>query len=356
MRWQKVSIAGIGYVVPPRVVSSAAIEDRLAPVYERLGLVPGRLELMTGIKERRAWPEPTRPSAAAAEAAEKVLEASPIEREAIGCLIHASVCRDFLEPATANVVHDRIELGSKAQVFDLSNACLGVLNGMLLVADMIELGRIEAGLIVAGENGMPLLDSTIARLLADKDVTRKSIKDSFASLTIGSGAAAVLLARSDLAPDGHRLIGATVRAATEHHRLCQGGAPSALGGGADTGVGGESTLDMRTDAEALLAAGIELARANWTDFLDEVEWTSDTPARVITHQVGRAHDRALFAALGLPFEKGQVSYDRFGNVGSVSLPMTLALAAESGAVRSGDSVALLGIGSGLNSIMVGVKW
>src|SRR5262245_53939079 len=140
MKYQNVALAALGHELPPRVLTSKAIEDRLAPLYARLGLPEGRLELMSGIRERRYWPDAVRPSEVAARAGEQALERSGIAREAIGCLIHASVCRDFLEPATANVVHDRLGLRRDCQVFDVSNACLGVVSAMLIAANMIELG------------------------------------------------------------------------------------------------------------------------------------------------------------------------------------------------------------------------
>lgn len=348
MRFERVRIAALGYDLPPEVLSSEAIEERLSPVYERIGLHTGRLELMTGIKERRFWPGEVRPSTVATAAGRRALESGGIDRSRIGCLIHASVCRDFLEPATANVVHDALGLPPTAQVFDVSNACLGVLNGMILVANMIELGQIDAGLVVAGENGKPLVDSTVEGLLADPSINRKSIKGAFASLTIGSGACAVLLAREDLAPNGHRLLGASVRNATEHHELCQGGV-----GTNDTGVGTNSQLAMSTDSEALLLAGISLARENFLSFSQNVLADAD---RVITHQVGKAHHKMLFDSLELDPESSHTTYERLGNVGSVSLPITLAMAAEEGFVTAGSKVALLGIGSGLSSIMAGVAW
>lgn len=352
MRYQDVVIAGIGHELPPRVLSSAAIEDRLGPVYRRLGLADGRLELMTGIRERRYWAEAVRPSDVAARAGEDAIAKSGVDRAKIGCLIHASVCRDFLEPATANVVHDRLRLRPSCQVFDVSNACLGVLSGMLMIANMIELGQIEAGMVVAGELGKGLVDSTIERLLRDATLTRRSIKSSFASLTIGSGAAAVVLARQGAVEAGHRIMGASVLAATEHHPLCRGGSE----GSGDTGVLEGGGLDMATDAEALLAAGIALARENFDAFQREVGWDASQVARILTHQVGRAHHKALFDALGLDERKSFVTYDFLGNVGSVSLPITLGLAAEQGFVARGHKVALLGIGSGLSSVMMGVEW
>ena len=354
MRFERVAVAGVGYDLPPLELTSEAIEDLLAPLYERIGLHSGRLEMMTGIKTRRYWPGEVRPSTVATAAGRAALERSGVPTGKIGCLIHASVCRDFLEPATANVVHDALGLPSEAAVFDVSNACLGVVNGMLIVANMIELGQIEAGMVVAGENGKPLVDATIDRLRKDTALTRRSIKGSIASLTIGSGAAAVVLAREGLVANAHRLCAASVRAATEHNRLCQGGDANAGHAPQDAGVNANSNLDMNTDAEALLAAGLDLAEHNWRRFQEVTGWSA--PDRVVTHQVGRAHHIALSERLGFDPATAFVTFDTLGNVGSVSLPMTLGMAADAAFIQPGHTVALLGIGSGLSSVMLGVKW
>lgn len=357
VRFNRVRIAGLGHDVPSETLTSLAIEDRLGPVYERIGLHPGRLELMTGIAARRYWPGDVAPSEVAARAGKMALERSGVSPDTIGCITHASVCRDFLEPATANVVHEALGLPSGCQVLDVSNACLGVLNGMLLVANQIELGQIQAGIVVAGENGKPLVDSTIAGLLADPSVNRKSIKGSFASLTIGSGAAAVVLAHEDVAKDAPVFEGAQVRAATQHNRLCRGGAASAGHAPMDAGVHAGSALDMSTDAEALLHAGVELAQQTWARFGEELGFSEAAPPdRVITHQVGKAHHLAMFAALGLDPASSYTTFETFGNMGSVSWPLTLSLAVDEGFVTAGHRVAVLGIGSGLSCMMAGVKW
>lgn len=350
--FQDVAIAGLGYDLPPAVLSSAAIEDRLAPVYERLGLQPGRLELMSGIRERRFWTQPTPPSLASTRAGAAALSHAGLDPTKVGLLIHASVCRDFLEPATASVVHRALGLSPEAAFFDLSNACLGVASAMMMAAPLIESGALESALIVAGENGQGLVDATVARLLAQPELTRKSIKTDFASLTIGSGGAAVLLAHRSLAPSAPRFLGGIMRSATEHNGLCRGGSM----GHQDTGVGQESELFMETDAEALLHAGIELARSLWAEFAPAFGFRDQVPDRTITHQVGRAHTRALYETLGLPEASGFYTYPELGNVGSVSLPITLARAAEAGFIEPGQSVALLGIGSGLSAAMMRVEW
>ncbi|RME69311.1 MAG: 3-oxoacyl-ACP synthase III [Verrucomicrobia bacterium] len=343
MRFDNVVIESIAYEMPPEVWTSAEIERRLAPVYERLRLPEGRLELMTGIRERRFWPKPVRASAAAAMAGRRVLEKSRIAPERIQLLAHTSVCRDMLEPATASFVHRELALPATTQVFDLSNACLGFLNGMVLAAGLIESGQIECALLVSGEDGRPLVEQTIATLLREP-LTRKTIKPYFANLTIGSAAVAAVLCHRSLAPDGHRLLGGSAMAATQHNDLCQGD---------HAGTGG---LAMQTDSEELLRAGVALARENWNQFLDTLNWTPETPARFICHQVGSMHRKALYETLRIDLARDFSTFEILGNTGSAALPITLAHAEAAGAVRGGDKVALLGIGSGINCLMLGVEW
>src|SRR5262249_15425637 len=158
------------------------IERRLGPLYERLRLPPGRLELMTGIRERRVWPAETLPSDISILSGEKLLATSAIDRNEIGALIHASVCRDHLEPATACRVHHALRLPQKCVVYDVSNACLGILNGIVQVANMIELGQIRAGLVVGTESSRGLMETTIDELNRNTSLSRNDIKLAVASL------------------------------------------------------------------------------------------------------------------------------------------------------------------------------
>jgi 3-oxoacyl-[acyl-carrier-protein] synthase-3 len=45
-----------------------------------------------------------------------------------------------------------------------------------------------------------------------------------------------------------------------------------------------------------------------------------------------------------------------GNTGSAALPTAAALGIETGFVPNGSRVALLGIGSGVNVVMLGIDW
>ena len=349
MLYNNICIEGFEAYLPPHVITSAEIEEQLSDVYEKLRLPTGRLEMFSGIKERRYWDEATIPSQVSTEAARRLMNRLNIEGHEIDALIHCSVCRDFLEPATASVVHSNLELPKHAVNFDISNACLGMLSGIGVLADMISSGRIKRGLLVSGEIGYPLLKRTIEHLKNDKSLTRKSIKPHFASLTIGSAASAIIVSHESVVKnDGHKVKCISDYAYTEHNHLCQGTA--------DSGMGKDSAPLMETDSEELLQKGIEAAGQCWQKFLEECQWKSNDLDRCITHQVGSAHSNLLYKTVNIDPSLDFSSYGNMGNCGSASVPLTVALAAENQHLTKNHNVALLGIGSGINCTMISLKW
>lgn len=347
MLYQHVCVDAVVHNPAPHVITSAELEEQLAPVYDRLSLPRGRLELMTGIQERRFFDAGTLPGEISVDTARLAVQESGIPVERFGALIHGSVCRDRMEPATAARVHAGSGLPDEAIVIDISNACLGLLNGMLHVADMIELGRIQAGVIVGTETGRGLVEGTIASLLADTSLTRQSIKPAFASLTVGSGSAAIVLCHRDLSHTGHRLLGGSYLSDTSAHELCAGGV--------DSQQHGDGRPRMETDSEALLHAGIALAERNWARTKTILNWTNADADRIFTHQVGKQHRTLLMERLELDPALDFPTVERFGNTGAVALPMALAMGLQEDPPAAATRLALLGIGSGLNSVMLGIE-
>ena len=346
MKFQRVAIESIGFTLPEQIVTSEELERLLAPTYQRLKLPEGRLELMSGIAERRFWDRGTPVSEPSIRSAKLALEIADFPAEQVGCLIHGSVCRDYLEPATACRVHSQLGLGPNCWVYDLSNACLGLLSGMVQIATLIETGAIRAGIVVGTESARNLVESTIAALNADTSVTRHSIKPSFASLTIGSGSCAILLVDRDLSQTGNYLSHCVTRAETVHHGLCQ----------SDTDQAGHAMQPlMQTDSEQLLQAGVGVGKRTFAQLLDQglerrqIDYS-------ICHQVGSAHRNLMLDELGLPAQRDYSTFGWLGNTGSVALPTALAMALRSGFVPAGSQTALLGIGSGINSIMMMAQW
>ena len=340
---------GFGYELPPNILTSETIEERLTPVYERLKLPKGRLELMSGIRERRFWDKGTRPSDAAVLAGRKAIAAAGIPPSELDCLIFTSVSRDMMEPATASFVHNQLGLPERCLVFDISNACLGFLDGMIFLANMIELDQVKCGLLVAGETAEDLLESTISNLLADNTLTRKTIKYSFASFTIGSGSVALVMTHEQYSKGDQKFMGGAYRANTKHNDLCQGGR-------CNDPLTSQNSILMATDSEELMKQGIETARATWTDFLAELAWLPGEIDSFFCHQVGQAHARLLFESLDIDPARNFETLSFLGNTGSVSAPATMAMGIEQGIFRKGQRSALLGIGSGINCLMLGVEW
>ncbi|CAN0370596.1 unnamed protein product, partial [Ectocarpus sp. 4 AP-2014] len=185
-------------------------------------------------------------------------------------------------------VHHDLGLPNACVVQDVSNACLGILSGALQIASMIELGQIQAGVVVGTECGRSLVENTVAGLNADESLTRSSVKNSFASLTIGSASAAMVLCHKDLSRSGNRLTAATVYAETVHHDLCQSEGLSQV---------------MQTDSERLMRAGVAAGAANFERLLAASGWSRDGIDRTVCHQVGGAHRKMMLSELGLPIEK-----------------------------------------------------
>jgi len=346
MLYSKVYIDSFGYELAPNVVTSEDLELRLEPLYEKLHLQKGQLKAITGIQERRFWDPGFKMHEGAIRAGQKAIEASGISPDLIDMLIYGGVCRDNLEPATACAVAHGLGISHKAHIYDVSNACLGILNGMVQIADAIELGQIKAGLVVSCESARQIVDITIDRLLKTKnmDVFKKTI----ATLTGGSGAVAVLLTDKSVSDNGHRFIGGIVRNATKHHKLCRWGP--------DTGIPASGLHVMETDSIGVLQHGVILGIETYKDFKKELSWPDDKPDKVICHQVGATHQKTILESIGIAEKKDFTTFQYLGNIGTVSLPTTAAIASEREFLMKNDLVGFLGIGSGLNCLMLGIEW
>jgi 3-oxoacyl-[acyl-carrier-protein] synthase-3 len=320
------------------VLTSEQIEEQLAPTVQRLGLRPNLLQELSGIVERRLWDPGTTPSTPATEAGERAIKASGIDRSKIGVLVNTSVSRDYLEPSTACAVHNGLGLAETCLNFDVSNACLGFVNGMDVVSNMIERGQVDYGIIVNAESSRPLIEATIPRMLDDA-IDPMTFREHFASLTLGSGAVSMVMARSDLAAGGHRYLGGVSLAATENCRLCCG-----------------NMDNMVTDTQALTEAGLRLAHRTWQRAVDELGWAIDTHSQYVQHQVSRGHAEKFAAILGLDMDRVYRLYPTYGNVGPAGIAMVLSKLGDEGRADPGERIALMGIGSGINCTMAEIVW
>lgn len=399
MRYSRVQMESIGYQLAPIVVTSDELEERLSPLYDTLHIAPGQLEALTGISERRWWEEGHLLSDGAANAARRAMQQSNVEPKDIEALVYTGVCRENFEPATACAVAAQLSISTDANVYDISNACLGVLNGIIDIANRIELKQIRAGLVVSCETSREIVEIVIERML--KDQSMDTFTHSLATLTGGSGAVAVLLTDGSFDnPYTHRLRGAVTKAAPEHHRLCRWGitlTPVALGelmfspdrllNAIDQVMEPDAlatamhelmtheklppallnimpseklpaalTQFMSTDSVAVLKYGAKLGVRTWGSFLTKMGWARDQVDKVICHQVGAGHRATILKELGIDPNKDFSTFKHLGNIGTVSVPLTAAIAEQRQFLKPGDRVSFLGIGSGLNCLMLGWEW
>lgn len=338
MLFGNVAIEGVTHVDAPERVTSQELEERMLSTLTRLGQKPGLIESLTGVVARRFFEEGVQPSDAATRAAQRVLEQTGVDRDAVGVIVSTSVCKDYIEPSIASTVHRNLGLGPKCLNFDIGNACLAFLNGMEIVSNMIERGQIDYGLIVDGEDSRFAVESTLRRL-ESAATTDQDLRDDFATLTLGSGAAAMILCRADLATTSHRFVGGVQRAASQHNNLCRG-----------------QPDRMTTDAGALLSAGVKLAEETWEEARGALGWAAEDLDLLVMHQVGAGHFKTLLKRLGIARDLAFLTYPEFGNIGPAAIPITLSKAAEAGRLHAGDRVGLMGIGSGLNCAMMEVRW
>jgi 3-oxoacyl-[acyl-carrier-protein] synthase-3 len=250
-------------------------------------------------------------------------------------LISTSVCKENLEPSVACAVHHQLGLSTSCLNFDIANACLGFINAMHLAATMLDAGTVEYALIVDGEGSRYTQQTTLERL-RNPNSTAGDVFAEFASLTLGSGAAAMVMARKNRHGDVHRLIGGVARAGTEHNALCIG------------------NLDrMTTDTHGLLVAGLDLAADAWEASKADFDWT-DGLDWYIFHQVSKVHTTMLCDRLAIDSSKVPLTFPKYGNVGPAAVPITLASVQDQ--IEPGQRVLCMGIGSGLNTSFSEILW
>jgi 3-oxoacyl-[acyl-carrier-protein] synthase III len=338
MRWQNVHIEGIGHDLPDEVLTSAAIEERLADTMARLKIPHGRLEDLTGVRERRMYANEEKPSDIATRAAQRALEQAGIAPGDLDLLINCSIIRDWDEPGTASFVGGNLGVPHSCDCFDVSHACLGFVTGMVQAANAIELGQARYALVVSGENFAPGMRNTMD-IMAAPDCDQKTFFENFATLTLGNCGVAFILSHKDVSRTTHRVTAARALSATEHNRLCVA-----------------NRMQMHADPVGLKVHGLNLVDETWPHFLEASGWDKGEIDHFICHQVGTRHISEALERMGVEVPRGFLTVTYLGNCGSAAVPVTMAEALEAEIVKPGHKICFNAVGSGLGTIQLGVEW
>ncbi len=295
-----------------------------AELNRRLGKPDGWVERRMNVHARHyAGSESTSAMAlVAARQALAALEAPP------DCIISAASAAEQALPTTAVLVQAGLGL-SGAACFDINSTCLSFLTALDIASHLIELGSYQRILIVSSEMPSLCLDWS----------------DPETSVLFGDGAAAVVVARSQVDQDS-KILAAGMRTFAEGATFCQ-----VKGGGTAHLALANPPLDnhlfrMRGRAAFRLSAEqlpplIEAVLADAGLRLDDV-------ALVVPHQASAAAMAHMRALLAISVERVVDIFSIQGNQVAASIPTALHHACTSGRLRRGDHILIVGSAAGIS--------
>ena len=201
-------IAALGVHLPERVVDNSELARMVEGPREVVALLPSLITRITSCQSRHYAPPGTSPSDLAIAAVRQLLARSGLQLASIDTLIFSSTDMDTLEPATANIVQEKLGI-RLINSFDVTNACNSFLQAMNIANSLIATGAAERVLICSGEIGSYVCNRRVENL-ADLDIK-------LGGLTLGDGGAAMVLERSD---GRSGLTEINLKNVGEHWELC----------------------------------------------------------------------------------------------------------------------------------------
>lgn len=328
-------IVGIGHWLPDNVVTSESLERELG-LTDRLGLPLGFIERTTGVRERRWAPPGMSNSEIAALASVEAMRMAGVAAEDIDCVIFAACGQDLAEPATANMVQDRVGAHA-AHAFDVKNACNAWMNAVDIADALIAMGKVRCALIASGERISFNVDRDIKNL---EDLTTK-----LAGLTLGDAGAAAIMAPAN----GQSGVVHSVFQSDGRHW------PIATVKGGGTRFGWGNQLFESSSAELLALAEAKLPPVIWHACC-ATGWTPQEFDVIVPHQVSKGFTRKMCHLMKVPFERCLISLDRYGNCGAASVPLALSLGCAGGRLQPGDRIVLVAAAAGFSVGITCMVW
>ena len=145
LKIENVKISGVAACVPPKRVDNMESD-----------LVEDKHELekyieTTGVRYRYIAEDGICSSDLCKQAAEKLIDEMGIDKSEIGCLIMVTQTPDYIFPATACILQDRLGLPPDCMSFDITMSCPGWIYGLSVMSSIISAGKIRKGLLLVGE-------------------------------------------------------------------------------------------------------------------------------------------------------------------------------------------------------------
>lgn len=297
----------------------------------------GIVEAMTGVRTRRFVAEGVYGSDLAAAAARRALDRAGVGSGEVDLLIYASASQDLIEPATANIVQEKV--GTTCPVFDLKNACNSFLNGLQVAEALIQAGTCRTVLVTVGETP----SKAIRWSLPD----RRSFKESFLGYTLGDAGAAAVLRVCD---NNRGIFYRAFQTVSRYWDIA-----TIPGGGSMHGYG-EEFAHFLGDGQRLRRAFRDVGPGILCDALSATETRMSDYSRIFVHQASVPALEAFLEVTGVPRSKVVMTLPEYGNMAAASLPVACALARDAGDVRDGDLTMWLGLAAGISLGVVLVRF
>ena len=321
-------VTGWGMAVPDRVMTNEDIAKLVDTTDEWI-------QERTGIRERRiAGPEDST-GTLAVRAAIRALEVANLSPRELDLIIVATSSPEHLFPATACLVQDRIG-AVDCGAFDLLAACTGFIYGLNLAAEAIKGGSINNALVIGAE--------TLSRLV--------NWKDRSTCILFGDGAGAFVLQGSDT-PGG--VLASILRSDGSGAELLSIPAGGSFIPASNHSVTNDLHYIQMNGREVFRFATRVMARAT-EQVLEKAKLGLNEISLIIPHQANFRIIDSAARGLKLPLDKFVVNVDRYGNTSTASIPIAAVEAFESGRLRRGDNIVLVGFGAGLTWGSLAMQW
>ncbi len=336
---RKVVFAGVGHHLPEKVVTSEDVENR---VYEasRFRMPKGLLTKATGIEERHYRGADEQASDMAYKASVEALERAEMDPEEIDLLIFASCMQDIAEPATANILQEKLG-ASRSHVFDVKNACNSFLNGLDVADSILSAGKAQTALIAVGE---PLSVSIDWNITSAGD-----LRSRISALTLGDAGAAVVI-RAEENGNGRGILPSAFRSYGDQWRHA-----TVMGGGSMYGLNQKHGY-FRGNSQELREQALKHIPELVKSTIEHVGWKPEEIDVVCCHQVTLDLVEEITKRCGVKLENCVVSIRDCGNTAAASIPLCLSRAWSKGMLTPGAKVLLVGGAAGFSVGVVPIVW
>ena len=326
-------IEAVGTYLPEEIVDNENLEQRINAQHDWLS--PGVIEKLFGIKTRRFAASHEQSSDLAANAAQPIVD--KYGKDSIDCLIFSSASSDLIEPATGNIVQQK--LGLSCPIMDVKNACNSFVTGLQLASSLIHAGQYENILIATGEK------PSIAIKTAYNN--QEEFRKSAASFSFGDAGSAVLVSKSDCESE---ILFHKFTSVGEHWKLCM------IEGGGSMFLHDSNKSYFSGETAALRSVVINQARIFIKECFKEIEIIPSEIDHLFTHQVSMNIFKDVTAITGIPKEKCHITFDKYGNTAAASIPLAIQEALETGQLKKGQLVLLIGMAAGISISFQLIRW